>query len=1120
MERTYYMALTIAALLALTLAAATATAQPAKVSIEFLKRLGAPVVYPIPATNTLYLEFYRDKLITVEQANGTYILTLRPLSDLTRNLYTYPLTGQPTLFKFNPSTGTIAVATAYGELLVGKVGETKVEVTRLHAGHGTPLDLELVGNTVIVLWSTTLGNELQVLVPSENGWHELAPTTGNMSKLYTPGYTVLEVEGLHEGAWPHPELNYMAIEYTVSPRLKVLLGFYYLNTTTGDLIPLNLSVVTLYVPLLGYRYETITNERGYAILSLPAIAPAGSVEELNTTFILRVGATTFVKTVTLKIPVKPDTLVQLNTSIVFTDEDRRRVPPPILLYSHIDFVEVKDHKLKIVKTLKLKTFNQLPDILAFYTLGTIHGTRYVLLVKGTFEATGTSLLAYILDRNFNTVKIGVLPLRSDVVAASVSKNGRILVLGFSDGTVEVLVYDDARGMYYEAWSYRASNHEPPVSMKLALTETFAGETELHMLAALTDRGELQVLAFNRTILAPVTRVDSVLSFTLGGPGLAVTASSDGNLLALSQPSTLYIVVDLANAALKTGLLDPVDLDRYIVTRLDVTVVEEDGTPVPNATVTVYRDGEPLVTLTTKSDGHVSIEPLLPGIYVLEVNPPKGAYWLRPAREHIMVPSTGAAVKVTLTYAPVNITVSLRDQLTGRPPAEPLAVLVDGKPVTLVKAGQSTVTLTLIKGVYNVTVRPIETDSLYQPVHLNITVPGPIKLDATLPRVLRTITLMFIDEDGNRLTEPVEIELSQNGITLYHDIVGPNELPLTVRVPTKGEATLIVSPVPRPGEAPKYQPLTTTIKIMNGLVKTVVIPLRYLTLTVVLRDMDTGEPPITPLVLYVDGRPRANLSAGTAMVTLSLTKGLHTLKIESQPTKEVPVPLYEEKTIRVTLRTPQSIIVELRRAYTLLNILLIDRIARTAPQDSIEVVYNDTVIGVSKPGQKNISVYVPRGEVTLELRSKNKLYYPLKLTVNATSIVANATASLRRTITTFKVTVVDFTGRRLTGVAITATGQDIPYSTTVLTVNGEAEVQVPYGIYLVCAHHPWFQERCTPIDPLATKETVIVLNYTPQGLIMANLGLIASIVAVVVIAVVLISLRHRIIRALAPEEEVF
>ena len=245
-----------------------------------------------------------------------------------------------------------------------------------------------------------------------------------------------------------------------------------------------------------------------------------------------------------------------------------------------------------------------------------------------------------------------------------------------------------------------------------------------------------------------------------------------------------------------------------------------------------------------------------------------------------------------------------------------------------------------------------------------------------------------------------------------------------------------------------------------------------------------------------------------------------LVVEAVPTNATPVKLYRKVSMVVDVSRPTTLKVELERAYSLLRLKLVDQLTAAPPRDALEVVANGVRVGEAAPGQQLLEVFVPKGLVDLTVTSKNGLYYELRLSIDARNDTVNATAVLRRTIFSVTVRVVDFTGRKLTGVLVEATGQDVPYTASAVTVDGEAVVQVPYGIYLVCARHEWFQERCMPLDPLVSQEVSFIMSYTPAGLVAANAGLLVTVVLVAAVATALYKLRHRIIRALAPEEEVF
>ncbi len=1067
-------------------------------SIEELKRLGAPLVYPLPIPGAEYavLDGERGVLLVIARGEAVYTLSLTTFKVIDRVEFRFPLLGTIAAAYYDEVGGILATATDKGELILFKLESGKAKPLLFHAHPAKPKKIVASGDHILVLWDD---NVLELASPGEAGWFTVASITGNLTWDSVQGIIIHDIAVLEEE--PQKPTNTVALLYSVyGGAASLVLRLVYSENET--VIPMSFAEVIAYTREYGVVYQAATDENGLVSLRLP-------VPTENITLYIAWNGTLYAKT--LNITINESMHIVLEEPIVVTPGDRTVTPVRITSFN-IMVARIEDERLKPIRTLFIKALEP-PRLLGFYTLDENHT---ILVLEGIIgDIPSKSLVIFVLDSSYNITASYWEPVTSTATATYFVPDKKMLIIGFDDGIVEAIVYDESQSRFYTGWRYLMTGSVEVLKATPSLGKLYGVAGVL----ALDSNGVFQLLAINRTVHVPTLRVNTTLGFTASTPVL--DATRDANIIVVGGGGQqLYLVIGLGDAVASQPLIDPLDLKNYLVAELRVKVTDPEGTPISGALVTVYdNQGTPIKNATTGSDGVAYIGYLLPGTYNVTVRPPKGIDWLSAASTTVRLePGLSLNAIVVLSYRPVPITITILDEYGG-PPLDPIEVVVNGSSYLLDKPPYQ-LTVMLVKGTYVVEARPVSADPLYQAKAVNITVPEQRNVTIVLDRVGRRITISLLEPDGTRVREPLRIIIMQDNITFVNRTVSPAELPVSFTLYTRGRATVYVEPVSPAGEASRYKATSKTILVIDGLFDVIYVPLNLIPVELVFTDKATGGSPVTSLEVIIDDKQSYTVEAGARSIVLNLTKGVHRVRIVSKPSETIPVPLYRDLNLTLNIATKTKVPIVLERAYAEVTLRVVDELAGTAPADNLEVIVNDELIEELPAGTSNTTIYVPKDRVTLVLRSKTGLYYEYRETFTATNDTIDKTIRLRRTIYTVNVRVVDALGRALTGILVTAVGQTIPYTASGITLEGEAQLQLPYGIYLICTRHDWYQQRCSVVDPAATREVTFTLNYTPIGLIMANIHIIISVTLVAIVAVLLIRLRHRIVRALAPEEEVF
>ncbi|MET1100864.1 MAG: hypothetical protein ABWW69_00065, partial [Pyrodictiaceae archaeon] len=471
-----------------------------------------------------------------------------------------------------------------------------------------------------------------------------------------------------------------------------------------------------------------------------------------------------------------------------------------------------------------------------------------------------------------------------------------------------------------------------------------------------------------------------------------------------------------------------------------------------------------------------------------------------------------------------------DELTREAPAEPMNVTVlDENGVLrvskLLSSGEGTIELRLTKGVYRIFVTPVSDNSIYRKVDAKLVVPGSEKINITISRRNRVLSLLLVDPISTKgILEDVNISVIWRGRLIENRVLKAGSTSAVFKIPVKGNVSVVISSISPKGEPPLYKKLVIEIPKLppEGLTRIVRLEHMKFPVKITILDEETKAPPLVPIRILVDDKMRELLKPGIQSTTIMLDKGPHIIVLAPQPgLGKYKTPLYSNSTKRILVKGPLNVSITLARVYAKLLVKAIDKLTRAPPLDAIIVLIDNKLVGTIEPRKNNsIILYVLKGNHTLQAFSKDKVYQPVKKTLslkNDTTIILE----LLRTSFIVSLRIFDDTGSLITGAKISFTGLNIPFYTETISVNGEATARLPYGIYHVCIDAPGYKIYCLDIDPLMARQEVrVILSPYPTTVLARYIPLIIAIVAIGAVLVILYKKRERVLNMIAPDEEIF
>ena len=1125
------------------------------IGVDEVLRLGKPVVLRIPVEGATfsYVDGSTGKVVVVYSLKGVQVAGYLLPTQLSKVEISYPLQGELSLAAYSskPSAEYVAFATSLGEIVVLSSSGNKVSYGYIQAKDESPVKLR-VSQTGSIAVSFNDAS-MRVYKINRGGWYEIGPLVGNTSAWFKSGISIFSMEMLEELQGNSTIYNDVLAVYESVEEYPSYLNIRVMRYNLTELIPVPGVNVFAYVEDLDVYTPTIrTRGDGSALLPIPV--PANNmtiyVQDVNGTcygFSLRnLGFTERGHTYTLPSP------------LILRDENITTCPTPTKTVQLV-FYRIGENGLgEIGKPIVLAVGGSVSlDAFVKPSLPGLQWT-YLVLSSGVFPTlSGEKVLLFrYMGNDLKTKYVTWIPIKADVTSTAFTSDGKYMAVGLSDGLIMVFHLDPVTGLYKALWSYRLPN----AITAMEFSRQIGHNTAVRGLLAIDSHGFAQLIAINTTHQIPLMRLGDTPAFATGR-GTTVSMNSNANEIAISGSDAVFLVFGLGDAATSSPV-KPVDVWNYVLQRLVLRVKEEDGTPVKDALVQLYRPGEiaPLFTLRTNATGFAVVNYILPGNYLVKITPEQ--YWLKPLQQEIRVEPRSENVTqkldLTLRYKPVLVKMSLTDSFTGEAPEEKLYILVyrniTGAPpanitnITVpvppmiplnitgailvhnitVDPGTSNVSFTLIKGKYRATIIPANpVDTVYRAVNIDLKIPGNETINITLPRKLRQLKIVLVDSKTSKaIEEPVSITVSWHGLTLYNGRMDAGQSILTINVPVKGGVKIDVIPLPPGGELPLYEDVSRIVTTIppEGTTTIIVLKRRLIPVTLTILDRDTNDVPLVPLKVTIDNSDTRILQKGENVLSLKLDKGRHIITIDPLPAfGPEKIPLYSSKTVVLDVKSLISKTVYLDRIYSQIVITVVDSLTKGMPIDKIEVYANKTLLGaVTKKTGNTISRYILKGKYDISAVSIKNIYQPFKQTVDLKNNTVEMRIELKRKLITVNLKILDDTGAPITGAKVTATGIDVSFTSQSTSVEGLASLTLPYGTYRICVATPGYSKYCKTVSAAEAvgRQIPVILQPLPQTLLQRYLPLIIVIVVIGVIMAVIYRQRERILKAIAPEEEVF
>ncbi|NPA04967.1 MAG: hypothetical protein GXO09_02585 [Crenarchaeota archaeon] len=435
----------------------------------------------------------------------------------------------------------------------------------------------------------------------------------------------------------------------------------------------------------------------------------------------------------------------------------------------------------------------------------------------------------------------------------------------------------------------------------------------------------------------------------------------------------------------------------------------------------------------------------------------------------------------------------------------------------VNATHPNTTAILPYGNYKIDIEPATQPPLYMPYTAYIVLAENTTIDAYLKRGTGVLRV--------ELLAPVELVKK---IPVDVNITGPAGLHISRRLTETSFslAGLVYGTYHICAESPVLQ--RNCIRVEHHSTTTtawITLKPKTFPVSVSLVEASAKAPIIVPLLVLVDGSPKASVPGGAHnfTVTFELPAGKH--YIEVRPAKMlvdkltgIPVePYYPlEKTVEVTGPTRITLILE--RGFIEVTLLLRDAYTGTPPKTPVDMTVstgNFTVYVHLKPGTGQVTLLLPRAK-TIKIEFTSSLYTRKTIVIPGTVYRYKVSVRLARKLVTFNLDVVNDLGQPLPQALVYISGINVIYETRLFTTaKGELRVSLPIGTYRVCASKQGYMQVCDIVK--VTRETSYVLRLKP--LLITKIARLTPYMiagAAIVIAVFIAWKMYRRVRVLAEE----
>ncbi len=1093
------------------------TVSLAESSTTLLEIYGEPLVVPIDTSlDTIYGSYYDEaegKVLIIGSKNATTIssfIDIITLKEKSKNVY--PLLGSLTALDVDVEGAPrlYALGTDKGEVVVISRKDLNPIMRYVHGEEALTRKVFITDEGILVtLMDFKEGKSfIKIFKITESGWVELGEFIGNAPLKSVENLVLVDAIVLKNLRGIHPYTgNVLATAYYPIPayrlKLKVLnatskspmenVRVYVRNEDTGEVffgltgkdgvafVPVSMPLrnITIFIEVKGICY--------YYMFEKPKLK--------------QISPNTYVLTKVLEVPTTRVSLCPVITRNLVIEFDKLSDREPTL---------ISRFNLSNVASLKLHLLINATTLDTYF--------KYVLVVSGRFIGYPVPYVLRLiyLDNDFKVINETIYRLFSDVTSATYSADGYLISLGTKEGTTYVLGL--VNGTYKLLWSYRA----PSTITSLTISSKIG---KGYILSLGSIDGNAQFIYVSYDTLIPLSRINLTLFLNLKNSIVHVQTSSDANVVVITTSAKMYLVLGLGNYVKKYGAKE-IDLSSRMVQPLTIKVVDPQQRGLMNASIALKTpQGKLIINRSTNALGFIQIDYILPGKYVLEVNPLRD--YLRSIRRLINVSLGMKNITLTCSYKAVPVRFSIYDRVSGNLLEDVIFRLTwDNKSLTYyITPTNNSFSLNLVPGIYGFAVEPspkVKGKPLYKGFSGTIRVPDDRYVDVTLERNSFKLTLLLVDAlTHGPPREPLNIVITdERGNVVLNRTIKERVLDVTLNV--KGLLNIEIRPIARAGEEPYYVHEVKGVELVKDLRTAIMLKPNMISVTLLLIDSEVGGPPIVPLKVLLDDRFVANVKPGTQLLRLNVTKGLHKITISSgRLYPQIDKPFYNETSINVNVTKHMLINVSLERLFVNVTLMIKDYYSGRGPLERLTIfVDNVEVSRINASPSKPITIRLPlpKGLNTIVLKGK-KIYtdYTKKVTIKEPT---NISIGVIRKAFNVRVIVVNDIGQKVHGGQVKVNALDMKFEAIGSIVDGEANLRLPYGDYRFEINQPGYMIITLTRPITSDTEIPIVLTPTPMTLLIRYLPVIAGIAVIAAVLGAIYKYRAKIRSLIAPEEELF
>jgi len=458
---------------------------------------------------------------------------------------------------------------------------------------------------------------------------------------------------------------------------------------------------------------------------------------------------------------------------------------------------------------------------------------------------------------------------------------------------------------------------------------------------LTRKG-MQVVSIGITQF-PYLRLKSHLCYTSG-----IVADGDAlsslTLAVLGGGKEITIIRNL-NTALVGNV--PINLNNYILPSMKVTVIPPPGELLYNGTLTITFPGGHLVYPLNNIPTHKKSAKPKPGRLLTYANTIVIPRIIPGETYTIMVNSTNTHlqnvtkvvtvsqfknvdVTINVPYRIYDVTLSLIDTQTHKPPIGYFGILVDNKVALSNVSASRPIHLRLVYGNHTITIMPIgRYAKIYRLTVFRINVNKGISKVVGIGRFLYNLKAMVIDATtGKAPITPLIVRVNNSVVTILKS--GSNEFSVNL---VAGNYTLSVSPPPALLKV--YKPVTIHVNLIKNYETTVELPRRTYLVNISVTDATIGRL-IGKFDLYVNGTKM--LSNIGARANITLPYGVY--KFQLKPAVKYMKAYVPSNVITVKVFNNTKVSFAMRRMYYSLSVQVVDDLGNPIKNAKISVVNLD------------------------------------------------------------------------------------------------------------------------------------------------------------------------------------